>query len=1373
MPASEFSDVFISYRRKDVEFTKTLVKALQDEGKECWVDWEDIPPGSEGFTDDIKRGLEGADAFLAILSPDYLDSTYCVDMELGTAIALKKKLIPIVLKKFDDKPIPAGIGHINWIYFTPHAGHENTFEESFPKVMAALNADLAHARAHARYQIRAIEWDNNKREDSFLLDGVEITEAEQWISSSAGKIPEPTPLHGEYIIASRTFETQKQRRLVSRMAALVVVAVIFGVISLFMFSEARRQEQVAQEALNVAQVRGTEIAQEKQISETNLLQAWSIQSRFLIDVARQQLNSGMPQTALLTSLQSMANYPAVFNPDSYSVAYAALASSVQEMVFMPHHSETTQVFGAVWNTDETQLLTWADDHLVRVWDITQKPPTTVIELPHDDQINGARWTHDMQHILSWSNDDTAQIRAISGGAEAKIFHHESSVLGATLTQDETRLLTWTLNGTVTVWDVATQTSLLTYQHQGQVRGGAWFKDEARIVSWAEDGIARIVPIETPDAPIIMEHSATVEGAVLTQDEQRLLSWTLDGNVLIWDVTTGEQLKQFVHNARVLGARWNADETQVASWSEDRSVRIHDVATNQDSRIFEQNSWISGALWNKDETLLLTWNWDGEVILWDLVRDRDPVIMQAERAQPISLEWSEDETKILVGSFASAAYLWDISQHPPRLTVLRHNTRQILRGAHWNSDESQIVTISNDGSARIWDLNYNLREHRLRHDGFVQGAAWNADNTQILTWSNDRTARIWGVDTEEEIVLQHMATVAGARWNNAETHVLSWTWGGTVHLWDVATQETRSIQLDSTVRGALFNAAESQVLAWSQAGAVVLWNLETNATIPMSHTRPVQGAVFNQDNSLVMSWSEDGTVQVWDVTNGENRLTLTHDSSVGGAAWNADESAITAWTIPGGIYQWDAATGAEKFTARHDGSIKGALLNAARDRLLSWSNDGTLRLWDNQTGAELQRLTYHLPIAGAIFNQTETQVMAWREGAVIGDGEAFIWDLATNTLVAAFRHPGRPVHGAAWSPDETAVLTRSWDNTVRVWRLTGEQTEPLILGHLERSAGFEEGIWSAAWSLDGKRILTVPSDGTARIWIVDIPQFIEFAQSRQHREFFAVEKETAFLASSAINELVAADNITIPEPLATNIPVLLAGTVVPTAQPNSTPIPPTVSQTATTQQEVALRAGRDAIAPIVTMIPADAAVDVITFRGNHLYVGFAEVFGWVPVNAVKLETSLSAIPVRTGGTITDCPLNKSLFAETWAQKHWLLGCPATEVRAVLSTAQPYVNGIMTWRSDTRNIFVMLYDGRWSVYEDTYNPGDELTCSSPFTALGFGKVYCSNPEVQAMLGEPLGPERTATLVVQVYENGSILETINTGRLVLVGQTELVYK
>jgi len=128
----EQSDVFVSYRRKDVDFVKGVVNAIKETGREVWVDWEDIPPGVEGFSDEIQLGIEAGNAFIAVLSPAYLESEYCL-MELREAIRLKKRVIPIVYKKFEPAPPPEGIGHINWVYFTPHAGQENTFEQAFPK----------------------------------------------------------------------------------------------------------------------------------------------------------------------------------------------------------------------------------------------------------------------------------------------------------------------------------------------------------------------------------------------------------------------------------------------------------------------------------------------------------------------------------------------------------------------------------------------------------------------------------------------------------------------------------------------------------------------------------------------------------------------------------------------------------------------------------------------------------------------------------------------------------------------------------------------------------------------------------------------------------------------------------------------------------------------------------------------------------------------------------------------------------------------------------------------------------------------------------------------------------------------------------------
>lgn len=157
MNHSDRSDVFISYRRVDKTFVQQLDQAIKETGREVWVDWEDIPPGSTDFNEDIMRGIEGADTFIAVLSPEYLKSPYTLS-ELDHAAKLHKRLVPLVLEKFDSDPdinVPSSISHINWVYFTPHVGEENTFDDAFPRLVQALEVDVDHVRLHTRYLMRA------------------------------------------------------------------------------------------------------------------------------------------------------------------------------------------------------------------------------------------------------------------------------------------------------------------------------------------------------------------------------------------------------------------------------------------------------------------------------------------------------------------------------------------------------------------------------------------------------------------------------------------------------------------------------------------------------------------------------------------------------------------------------------------------------------------------------------------------------------------------------------------------------------------------------------------------------------------------------------------------------------------------------------------------------------------------------------------------------------------------------------------------------------------------------------------------------------------------------------------------------------------
>ena len=197
------SDVFISYSRKDKEFAETLHTALETSGKDAWIDWQDIPLTSEWWKE-IEAGIEGADTFIFVISPDSVASKVCGE-EIGHAVKHNKRLFPVVRRdaQFDpNNEAFLALNKYNWLFFR----REDDFEQSFQKLITALSMDLGYVHNHTRLLVKAIEWDTNNRKEGSLLQKEILRESENWLKTAIDKDPKPTDLQVIYIENSRKVE---------------------------------------------------------------------------------------------------------------------------------------------------------------------------------------------------------------------------------------------------------------------------------------------------------------------------------------------------------------------------------------------------------------------------------------------------------------------------------------------------------------------------------------------------------------------------------------------------------------------------------------------------------------------------------------------------------------------------------------------------------------------------------------------------------------------------------------------------------------------------------------------------------------------------------------------------------------------------------------------------------------------------------------------------------------------------------------------------------------------------------------------------------------------------------------------------------------
>lgn len=187
-------DAFISYCRKDKPFVQRLHETLVVNGRDIWVDWEDIPLTADWWAE-IQEGIEGSNAFIFIISPDSVASKVC-NQELEHALKHNKRLIPLVYRECESSP--PSISHLNWLFFR----EADDFEAAAANLLAAMDTDLDWTKAHTRLTQRAVEWAREERNHSYLLYGDDLAQAEEMLTVTA-KNPALNQLQRDYILVSQ------------------------------------------------------------------------------------------------------------------------------------------------------------------------------------------------------------------------------------------------------------------------------------------------------------------------------------------------------------------------------------------------------------------------------------------------------------------------------------------------------------------------------------------------------------------------------------------------------------------------------------------------------------------------------------------------------------------------------------------------------------------------------------------------------------------------------------------------------------------------------------------------------------------------------------------------------------------------------------------------------------------------------------------------------------------------------------------------------------------------------------------------------------------------------------------------------------------
>ncbi|MEL6408463.1 MAG: TIR domain-containing protein [Chloroflexota bacterium] len=934
------SDVFISYSRKDSEFVHKLFDDIKGTGKEVWADFEDIPKAADWWNE-IKAGIDAADAFVFVISPDSVRSEICRD-EIEHAVAANKRILPLLHREIelaeDKEKVHPAISSHNWIFFR----ESDNYDQAFQTLIESVETDLEHNRTLTRLLVRAKEWDTNARRDGYLLQGEDLQNADAWLSSAYNKEPAPTVLHNEYIHASQNAATQRQRRIATYAIGGAIVSLLLAAFAVYAMFNAQQSEREARNAEATAVV-AREAAQNAQATaviaredaEESEREARSVA---LAASASEALASNNPDLALVLAREALRAYP---NPDQ---PLASVQTTLADAAYAPGTEERIETQGViqtvVYSSDETRYAAGFFTGEICIYDDathTQQNCLTTPDLVSQDVANaGTPLAH--TGTVRWIHMDEAGTRLLSSGEDER----------------------------VVLWDIDESSSTYgTILYELAIEGinaSALTSDGELALMGTESGEFSLwIPEFDTIATVEYVHTASLNVIAISPDNLRAVAGADDGTLIEYDLVEQVMLSTYRNDntaASIMSAAYHPDGEIVAIGDIEATLMTWQLASSSVIRTYQgHDEGVTAITFAGDGRTMFTSSWDNSIREWDVESGRIVRSFFGHIGGINALSLAGDNQSMVSGSYDTTMRVWQVR---PVIMHDQINTNgDELNRADWNED--YIVTIDEQGVIFIYDRN-NVDNVLTRQDNApeeVVSVELHPERAEFVVTHGDCSTVAYNAETTEIIWGTRVMSDTGCRQvmyrpQHDEVLVVA---TDSLTLLDSRTGElVRTIDYvsphdDVILASAAFISTGAQLLVGENARSenLHLIDAETGEVIRVfaGHSDGVLSITLAPNNTQVGTGSYDNTVRLWDIATGETVLVYEgHSDRVEHVDFSPDGRSLVSASNDTTVRLWNIRTAETVYTYDlHTERVVTSHFSHDGRQILSASHDGTLIIWN--------------------------------------------------------------------------------------------------------------------------------------------------------------------------------------------------------------------------------------------------------------------------------------------------------------------------------------------------------------------------------------------------------------------------------------------
>jgi WD40 repeat protein len=932
-------DLFISYSRDDRAFVERLHAAVEESGRDAWLDKFDIEKGQK-FWKEIEQGIDGANAFVFVISPTSIKKAagaeeYC-RREIEYAVRQGKRIIPIVLcdlfqpservELLLNKEIIAHqeLMERNWLQF-----YKQDFKSCFTELIETAEKDLEYVKMHTNLTVAAELWDKNKwRDNSSLLRGSRLTEAEKWLEKGKLKAisqaqnhysdPIPTDLHQKYIARSEKYRSSSQRNLL-----FLLISVILGLSGLTIWALLESTD---------AQIRADSASSKNLLLSNRKIEALTTSIR-----AAKKLTTPMGRFGAKpdTKLQAIVSLRQVVYDISEANQFVGHSDRISEIDVSP---------------DGEVIVSASSDGTVNTWDKSGKIVSTVGErLPDKKGFSNSIWTG----ISSVRFNPNGQLIAFPMGQSIQLIDRNGKLLRSlewqgyypplaaygissiSFSRDGKNILFYTnFNNEIRVEDlqgnlVKTINASNSYALSPDKKTIVFINEkEGAIKIWDYEGnfLRKNIPgkptlIEPTFEPVPYPRSGAYLGGNRVFDfspDGSLFASTDNDNSIKLRRIDGTVTATLLEHKKttIISCDFSPNGQLIVTASSDGTLKIWEINGRLINTITGHSGFMGTVQFSPDGNKLITGGADGIVRIWSL----QPIVRtswQAHREPVFDLEFSPDGKTLATASKDHTIKIWD-KNHTLQNTLTGHNeavmsisfssSGEMLASSEgslgsekgfrlWKKDGTFLKTATTDGyDGFVYEAKFNPKDNSIASNGHRGLGLWSSDGSFIASLNKPEedihcTRRISFSQDGQSIACLHTPTTRLFRYK-AGLKVFK------------VSGSTSQFLFDLPGSTANFSSDDKLIATGGTDGNVRI--LDRNGTLLRTltgHSQTVTDISFSPDAQMIASSSEDKTVKLWS-RNGILIETLDHSDRVNTLSFSPDGKKLAVGVNDGTVVEWN-------------------------------------------------------------------------------------------------------------------------------------------------------------------------------------------------------------------------------------------------------------------------------------------------------------------------------------------------------------------------------------------------------------------------------------------------------------------------------------